>query len=54
MDTDIPLFFSEIQYLLLEAIPLENIMRVLQQILKHKMLQFYMKQLYLFFEGKML
>ena len=29
MDTDIPLFFSEIQYLLLETIPLENIMRVL-------------------------
>ena len=28
MDTDIPLFFSEIQYLLLETIPLENIMRV--------------------------
>ena len=27
MDTDIPLFFSEIQYLLLETIPLENIMR---------------------------
>ena len=28
MDTDLPLFFSEIQYLLLETIPLENIMRV--------------------------
>ena len=28
MDTDIPLFFPEIQYLLLETIPLENIMRV--------------------------
>ena len=31
MDTDIPLFFSEIQYLLLETIPLENIMRVNEQ-----------------------
>ena len=28
MDTGIPLFFSEIQYLLLETIPLETIMRV--------------------------
>ena len=28
MDTDIPLFFSEIQFLLLETIPLENILRV--------------------------
>ena len=28
MDTDIPLFFSEIEYLLLETIPLETIMRV--------------------------
>ena len=29
MDTGIPLFFSEIEYLLLETIPLETIMRVL-------------------------
>ena len=29
MDTGIPLFFPEIQYLLLETIPLETIMRVL-------------------------
>ena len=29
MDTDIPLNFSEIQYLLLETIPLETIMRVM-------------------------
>jgi len=29
MDTDIPLFFSEIEYLLLETIPLETIMRVI-------------------------
>ena len=28
MDTGIPLFFSEIEYLLLETIPLETIMRV--------------------------
>jgi len=28
MDTGIPLFCSEIQYLLLETIPLETIMRV--------------------------
>ena len=28
MDTGIPLFFPEIQYLLLETIPLEIIMRV--------------------------
>ena len=27
MDTCIPLFFSEIEYLLLETIPLETIMR---------------------------
>ena len=29
MDTGIPLFFSEIQYLLLETIPLDTIMRIL-------------------------
>ena len=29
MDTGIPLFFPEIQYLLLETIPLEIIMRVI-------------------------
>ena len=28
MDTGMPLFFLEIQYLLLETIPLETIMRV--------------------------
>ena len=28
MDTGIPLFLSEIQYLILETIPLETIMRV--------------------------
>ena len=27
MDTGVPLFFSEFQYLLLETIPLETIMR---------------------------
>ena len=31
MDTGIPLFFSEIEYLLLETIPLETIMRVVRQ-----------------------
>ena len=30
MDTGIPLFLSEIQYLILETIPLETIMRVVQ------------------------
>ena len=30
MDTGIPLFFSEIEYLLLETIPLETIMRVIR------------------------
>ena len=30
MDTGIPLFLSEIEYLLLETIPLETIMRVLE------------------------
>ena len=29
MDTGVPLFFSKIQYLLLETIPLETIMRVI-------------------------
>ena len=29
MDTGMPLFFLEIQYLLLETIPLETIMRVI-------------------------
>ena len=33
MDTGIPLFFSEIQYLLLETIPLETIMRVVLKML---------------------
>ena len=32
MDTGIPLFCSEIQYLLLETIPLETIMRVGEKI----------------------
>ena len=31
MDTGIPLFLSEIEYLLLETIPLYTIMRVLEQ-----------------------
>ena len=38
MDTGIPLFFSEIQYLLLETIPLETIMRV--KIKKRPLLDF--------------
>ena len=32
MDTGIPLFFSEIEYLLLETIPLETIMRVVSEV----------------------
>ena len=32
MDTGIPLFLSEIEYLLLETIPLETIMRVPYQL----------------------
>ena len=31
MDTGVPLFFSKFQYLLLETIPLETIMRVMSK-----------------------
>ena len=42
MDTGIPLFFSEIEYLLLETIPLETIMRVIRigVLLKHESTDF--------------
>ena len=51
MDTYIPLFFSEILYLLLETIPLENIMRVQTIFYSHIRITTYFQVIFLFLRG---